>query len=326
MTPETPHILVVDDEHFILGALQLYFESNGFVVSTASGMDDALQIFDNWQHPVDAVILDLVMPGVCGLDILKLFKQKNSSVQIIIATGCGSMDTAIEALRLGAFDFITKPILDFDKDLMKSVRNALEVRRKLAQANTAGTPGNGNEVLPVSCGPDWLGVYEDLNQFAATYAGKPPLPQVLGAVWKLLANGFGADAAAVAVQNPDDSWSSVHSWGFATAPDISHLHDQLSAGKSGVTTEFLRETELTESAADHLTEVARATVLQLPLASSNGRRTLLLYCRVRDGIDPGTGPLALLNTVISPILTQEAPQPENNKAVEEPHDTALESS
>ena len=110
---EHPHILLVDDEAFIRDALELYFESNGFEVSTAGDGSEALKIFSEQAGSIDLVLLDLVMPGMHGLEVLRELKKTDPSAQIIIATGCNSMDNAFEALRLGAIDYITKPILDF---------------------------------------------------------------------------------------------------------------------------------------------------------------------------------------------------------------------
>ncbi|MEM7234205.1 MAG: response regulator, partial [Planctomycetota bacterium] len=170
MNSDRPHLLIVDDEHFILNALRLYFESHDFDVSAASDGDQASEIFAQKHKAIDVAILDLVMPGTHGLELLRSFKEIAPDVQVIIATGCGSMGSAVEALRLGAFDFITKPILDFDTDLMRSVRNALEVRR---------SPEIPADPEPASSEDHWFQVYETLNQFAATYIGKPPTPKVL---------------------------------------------------------------------------------------------------------------------------------------------------
>ncbi|MBN1443012.1 MAG: response regulator [Planctomycetes bacterium] len=207
----SPHILVVDDEQFILHTLQLYFESNGFQVSTASGGAAALEIFSRKQQPVDVVILDLVMPGTHGLDLLRDFKKDDSDVQVIIATGCGSMGSAVEALRLGAFDFITKPILDFDRDLMKSVQNALEVRRARLQAggegpDEAGDPGVAEAAIHS------LGVFEKLNDLAATHVNRHVTPKTLQSVWRVLADAFAADAAAILERRTGGAWETISSW------------------------------------------------------------------------------------------------------------------
>ena len=124
------HILIVDDEAFIRSSFKLYFESMGYHVSVADGGDSALVAFGQKTEPVDVVLLDLVMPGTSGIDILRRFKEINDDVEVIIATGCGSMHSAVEALRYGAYDYITKPILNFDDDLLRVVEEALTERRE----------------------------------------------------------------------------------------------------------------------------------------------------------------------------------------------------
>ena len=72
---DQPHILLVDDEAFIRDALELYFESNGFEVSTACDGNSALKIFSEQANSIDLVLLDLVMPGMHGLDVLRNMKN-----------------------------------------------------------------------------------------------------------------------------------------------------------------------------------------------------------------------------------------------------------
>ena len=126
---ERPTILIVDDETVIRTAFQIYFETIGYRVFSAPGGDDALERFKEKPGGFDVVILDLVMPGRHGIDVLRRMKEIDSSVEVIIATGCGSMNTAIEAMRHGAFDYITKPVIDLDLDLLSVVRSALSHKR-----------------------------------------------------------------------------------------------------------------------------------------------------------------------------------------------------
>jgi len=126
-------ILIADDEMFIRSAFQLYFETVGYSVVVAEDGERALEIFSNRSGHIDVVILDLVMPGMHGIEVLKRFKEIDSSVEVIIATGCGSMNSAIEALRHGAYDYITKPVVNLDQDLLTVVRGALGSRQAKLQ-------------------------------------------------------------------------------------------------------------------------------------------------------------------------------------------------
>lgn len=129
-------ILIADDERFIRSAFQLYFETVGYSVITAADGEGALEIFGKRMGEIDVVILDLVMPGMHGIEVLKRFKEVDSSVEVIIATGCGSMTSAIDALRHGAYDYITKPVVNLDQDLLTVVRGALDARQQKLQVRT----------------------------------------------------------------------------------------------------------------------------------------------------------------------------------------------
>lgn len=127
---EPTRILIVDDEAVIRNAFQIYFETIGYRVSTAQGGDEALdKLKEEGQGRYDVVLLDLVMPGMHGIDVLRRMKDIDHSLEVIIATGCGSMNTAIEAMRHGAFDYITKPVIDLDADLLSVVKSALAHKR-----------------------------------------------------------------------------------------------------------------------------------------------------------------------------------------------------
>lgn len=205
-----PHILLVDDEAFIRDTLELYFESNGFEVSTAADGGEALNIFARQGDTIDLVLLDLVMPGMHGLEVLRELKRVDPAVQVIIATGCNSMDNAFEALRLGAIDYITKPILDFEEDLLKTVSSVIAGECKLKEPLVAGMNGeaaNQNSQGELS--------QADLIETLAGLAGsrlRTTSNQALA--WETLEKGFGADAALVIRKMDGGAWQCLQSWGF----------------------------------------------------------------------------------------------------------------
>ena len=120
-----PSILIVDDEASILQSLGGLLEDEGFEVFTATNGYEALKIID-MQFP-DLVLLDIWMPGIDGIETLKEIKKDNPSIQVIIITGHGTIETAVKATKLGAFDFIEKP-LSIDK-IIVAINNALNFRR-----------------------------------------------------------------------------------------------------------------------------------------------------------------------------------------------------
>jgi two-component system, NtrC family, nitrogen regulation response regulator NtrX len=120
-----PSILIVDDEPSILQSLQGLLVDEGFEVSTASNGYEALKQIE--QESPDLVLLDIWMPGIDGIETLKEIKKDNPFIQVVIITGHGTIETAVKATKLGAFDLIEKP-LSFDK-IVVSINNALNYRR-----------------------------------------------------------------------------------------------------------------------------------------------------------------------------------------------------
>jgi len=123
-----PRILVVDDEEPIRKTMRMTLEYEGFEVSEAASGAEALQAIDS--DPPDLVFLDIKMPGIDGLDALEQIKEKSRATQVIIISGHGNVQTAVQATKLGAFDFIEKP-LETERVLL-AVRNAAE-RKELEE-------------------------------------------------------------------------------------------------------------------------------------------------------------------------------------------------
>ena len=120
-----PSVLIVDDEPSILKTLGGLLSDEGFEVITAPNGYEALKIIDT-ESP-DLVLLDIWMPGIDGIETLKEIRKENPYIQVIIITGHGTIETAVKATKLGAFDLIEKP-LSIDKVIL-SINNALNFRR-----------------------------------------------------------------------------------------------------------------------------------------------------------------------------------------------------
>ena len=120
-----PSILIVDDEPSILQSLAGLLIDEGFDVRTASNGYEALKTIDS-ESP-DLVLLDIWMPGLDGIDTLQEIKKNNPFIQVIIITGHGTIETAVKATKMGAYDLIEKP-LSIDKIIL-AINNALNYRR-----------------------------------------------------------------------------------------------------------------------------------------------------------------------------------------------------
>ncbi|MDT8274241.1 MAG: sigma-54 dependent transcriptional regulator, partial [Desulfomonilia bacterium] len=118
------NILIVDDEENIRFSLKGGLEDEGYQTMAAATGEDALKIVE--KHDIDLMLLDIWMPGKDGLQILEELKKSGYTMPVIIMTGHGSIDTAIRATRLGALDFIEKP-LDLNKIII-TINNTLHLK------------------------------------------------------------------------------------------------------------------------------------------------------------------------------------------------------
>jgi two-component system response regulator AtoC len=125
MFPEKKQVLVVDDEPNLRKILAAQLSRDGYDVSVAEDGEQGLQFLR--ENHVDLVITDLKMPKVDGMTLLKEALRENPELPIVMITAHGTVDTAVEALKTGAFDYLTKP---FDKDEVRQiVAKALRTRQ-----------------------------------------------------------------------------------------------------------------------------------------------------------------------------------------------------
>ncbi len=124
-------ICIVDDEPSILNTLSSILEDEGYQVMVAKTGEEALKVIQ--MEPPDIVILDIWMPGLDGLEVLKRVREQFPNMMVIMMSGHGSVETAVKATKLGAYDYLEKP-LDLEKVTIL-VRNALH-QRKLEEENS----------------------------------------------------------------------------------------------------------------------------------------------------------------------------------------------
>ncbi|HQB62713.1 MAG TPA: response regulator, partial [Spirochaetota bacterium] len=125
----TANILIVDDEKNIREGLRLALIKDGHNIFLASDGREALTTLQN--NEIDAVITDLKMPNMDGEQLMKIIIKDYFNVPVIILTGHGTVESAVQAMREGAYDFITKP-LNLDK-LSLIVSRALSQRRLIIE-------------------------------------------------------------------------------------------------------------------------------------------------------------------------------------------------
>ena len=124
--PKTPQarILVVDDEASARSGLEKLLKQEGYAVDVAEAGAPALEIVAD--HPVDVVVTDLKMPGMDGVELMKKLRAAENQLPVLVVTAFGDVTSAVNAMRAGANDYLTKPV-DFDA-LLLSIERALEAR------------------------------------------------------------------------------------------------------------------------------------------------------------------------------------------------------
>ncbi|MDA0748616.1 MAG: hybrid sensor histidine kinase/response regulator [bacterium] len=122
-------VLLVDDEVNILSILTETLEVSGFQVHACESGDEALPYLE--AHQPALLLTDLKMPGINGMDLLSKARKCSPDTQVVILTGYGDMKSAVEALRLGAYDYLSKPV-DMER-LIQTLRNGIERRRLLLE-------------------------------------------------------------------------------------------------------------------------------------------------------------------------------------------------
>ncbi len=139
MSRTKQRILVVDDEPAMREVLEFRLPPWGFDVSLASCGEEARNLAESMDP--DVVISDVVLPDVTGLELLRWLKSGNTSRPVILMTAYGSIDVAVDAMKEGAQDFLTKPL------------NYRKLRAILEQACTLGEPGEGDDPSVAGLGP-----------------------------------------------------------------------------------------------------------------------------------------------------------------------------
>lgn len=162
-------LLVVDDEPNMRSMLGDILETEGHEVVALPEAEEALALLQG--ESFDTAILDLNLPGVSGLEMLRRLKDRNPPLPIIMITAYGTIDAAVEAMRLGAYDFIIKP---FDVNrIIQTVSKCLESAQLVSQINLSGPKfmdKSGNVVTIVGEDAKFRNVFDMVQRVARTEA------------------------------------------------------------------------------------------------------------------------------------------------------------
>jgi putative nucleotidyltransferase with HDIG domain len=175
-----PRVLVVDDEAVICDILRDFLEFEGFFVQTAPSGEMALEVFST--NEFDLILTDLKMPGIDGLDLLRRVQDLGRDTMTVIMTGFGTVETAIDAMKRGAFDYILKPFKP--EEVVRVLRRALD-KQQLQRENLALR--------------ETVGFYELSEALSSTMA----LDEQLGMVVDLVRENFAAEGVSILVEDPN---------------------------------------------------------------------------------------------------------------------------
>jgi CheY-like chemotaxis protein len=146
VVPTGHEVLVVDDEAVVLTVLREALRRGGYRVTTAASAEEAIELMK--QRRFDLVLTDKNLPGASGLEVLKAARTLSPAPAIVMITGYSSLDSAVEAMEIGAHDYIEKPIHDVD-DLRQRIRRALSRRDEQLARPRLGPAGRAGRVLLV---------------------------------------------------------------------------------------------------------------------------------------------------------------------------------
>jgi DNA-binding NtrC family response regulator len=138
-------ILIIDDEKNIRRTLAIVAEGEGFECVSAGSGEEGLMLLRQAARPVEVVYLDVMLPGIGGLETLREIKTADSDIEVIMISGHASVTDAVEATRLGAFDFLEKP-LERERVLI-TLRNALSRRRLSRQVQSLNASDDPHEMI-----------------------------------------------------------------------------------------------------------------------------------------------------------------------------------
>lgn len=125
------HVLIVDDEANICFTLGKFLKNEGYTVSTAETYDTAVDLITS--RDFDLIFADILLKGHTGIELLRLVDQRNRNCPVVMITGVPTIETAAEAVRLGAFDYLAKPVLQ--DDLLRAARAAIRYKTLMDEKN-----------------------------------------------------------------------------------------------------------------------------------------------------------------------------------------------
>ena len=159
-----PRLLMIEDDAAIADALKLVLESEDYIVRQVSDGGHGLEIAS--QEEFDAVLTDLRLPGISGIDLVRQLHQRKPRLPILLMTAHGTAETAIEAMKLGAFDYLIKP--PDMRELITSLAKAVSASRLMSEHVALGNPATPTETAIVGQSRAMQAIYKEVGVIAAS--------------------------------------------------------------------------------------------------------------------------------------------------------------
>ena len=160
---ETKQVLVADDEGNLRRVLKAQLQHDGYEVHCVGDGEAVLEAMS--EHHIDVLITDLRMPKLDGMQVLKAVSERHPDVPVIMITAHGTVDTAVEALKLGAFDYVTKP---FDRTELRAVVSKAARTSELSKKHVSGDPNERGRYRIIGQSPPMRAVYDVIEKVADT--------------------------------------------------------------------------------------------------------------------------------------------------------------
>jgi len=192
---QATHVLIVDDEKSICDILGQFLKKTGYVTSVARSGEEALEVLRG--GAMDLVLSDIKMPGMSGVDLLKHMKEHGQNIPVLLTTGFPTLDTAVEALKLGAYDYLTKPF--HLEEIGEKIRRAL-TNRRLEEENLV------------------FANLVSLHDVTKVFSSTRELPQLRRVVVESCARFAGADGAALMLVDSSSRFHCAEAWGDSFVP------------------------------------------------------------------------------------------------------------
>ncbi|MBN1918211.1 MAG: response regulator [Verrucomicrobia bacterium] len=197
-------LLVIDDEEMMLSLFEAVMAEHGHVIATARSGREGVEIACTGQF--DVVVSDIKMPDMTGLEVLEAIRAQTDDVGVVLITGYASVETAVEALRLGADAYLLKPFENLERDVLNVIaRTAQKYRLKRENARLALELNEANEHLK-RANHDYRRALAHLTmqqQMGAMLTNASDTATVVGIVEQALEGGFESEAHAILVAQGD---------------------------------------------------------------------------------------------------------------------------